>query len=193
MAVAAFVVSLIALAATIWKSIIDYRIASDSKIFLQLKVSLENAYNSLKVEKNGEEYPIQDRSCWMTAARHIKRYLQMRQKLRTKIYELICDETEEHWKTQFYMLLKKIPNADFYKWKSSRRRNDYENIQPGALAVIISFVQNDEKSLDSLHENTDYKELVDKYKLYNPASTNFFFDEYIKAEHPTIWQKPEIY
>jgi len=193
MAVAALVVSVIALLATIVKARYDYRIASDSKIYLQLKVSLENAYNSLKVEKDGKEYPIQDRLRWMTAARHIKRYFKMRQKVKSDIYKLICDGTEEHWKTQFYMILKKIPDANFYKWESSQKRNDFENIQPASLAVIVSFVKNDEKSLDSLHNNTDYKELVDKYELHNLTSTNFFFAEYIKAEFPTIWQNREKY
>ena len=183
MTIAAFVVSIVALIATIMKSLYDFYLQSDNKILTQLKSSLENAYNSLEIEKNGGSYPVQDRFQWLTASRHITRYTKLKKKLKTKLYKDICNESEEYWKARLYLLLEKIPGWGFYFWESPKCV-PYEYIQPKSLAVIISFIKWGEEDQDPL-DSIALQDLMKKNNLLSDSSSNYYFKEYMEGQFPS--------
>ncbi len=81
-------------------------------ILAQAIRSLENAYGTLT--DNGTEIPPpRGRLRWLTTARHILRYQELRKQL-TSYHELICEEQEEHWRNKFYRAVAELADQKYY-------------------------------------------------------------------------------
>jgi hypothetical protein len=155
-------VSLIFVALNYWFSISkakkDAIESRDKGICEQAIISLERAYGSLTNKKADYSLPTPDRLNWLTSARQIIRFQELKAMLETDLYKLICAEHEEHWKHEFYLSLKVegfiLP--DYFK---------SNNIHLKSALVIMNFKQwasNVEDPLDTI-DGTMYTD--DDYTL----------------------------
>ncbi|OPY73399.1 MAG: hypothetical protein A4E62_00524 [Syntrophorhabdus sp. PtaU1.Bin002] len=142
------VVASISLFITWRKNIKDRHYANDKELVEQLKQSLNLAYDSLALE-NG--HPVNDRLRWLTAARHIVRYRQLSNELRTTLFKNICEEQEEYWRNKIYVLLSKIESSAFYEAINADQMIP-ETIEPRSAAIVHSFAVWKEGRLDPLDD-----------------------------------------
>ena len=104
LSIAAIAISSISLLIILIKNVKDRRYFKDKELLEQLKNSMELAFNSIAIERGDNPFPTNNRLSWLTSARHIVRYRQLRKFLKTKLYKTLCDEQEEYWRNQFYKL-----------------------------------------------------------------------------------------
>ncbi len=190
MAVAALIISCISLiiAAILlfitWrKNVKDSEYADDKELLEQLKQSLELAYRSLATDNNGS--PINNRLRWLAAARHISRYRQLQSSLRTRLYNVICEEQEEYWRNRVYNLLQRIENSSFFESINLDEMTE-EMIEPKSAAIVYSFSVWKEGMPDQL-ESMSFEEIVNKYNLFSNHQRHF--REYIERKHPKLAEK----
>lgn len=96
-----------AAAVSIFAIYIPWRSTHDSEVFKESVLALERAYRSLAREMGADGRPAADRLNWLTSARHIESYKELRSSLKTKLYRRLCQEQEEHWRHEFYLCLLK--------------------------------------------------------------------------------------
>ena len=183
LALAAFVLSLISLSVTWWKNIKDRKYNNDKELVEQLKLSLELAFKSLSTNENGP--PTNIRLRWLTAARHIARFRELQQALKTKLYKTVSEEHEEFWRDKIYNLLAKIEDSNFFKCINPDEM-EAEVIDIRSAAVIYSFSVWKEGRPDPL-DNMSLEEIILKYKLYSPLHRHFW--DFVEKERPALADK----
>jgi hypothetical protein len=183
LALAAFVSSLISLSVTWCKNIKDRQYNNDKELVEQLKLSLELAFRSLSINQNGP--PTNIRLRWLTSARHIARFRELQQALKTKLYKTVCEEHEEFWRDKIYNLLAQIKDSSFFKCINPDEMKE-EVIDIRSAAVIYSFSVWKEGRPDPL-DNMSLEEIILKYKLYSPLHRHFW--DFVKKERPALADK----
>ena len=189
LSIAAITISVISLLITLIKNVKDRRYFKDKELLEQLKNSMELAFNSIAIERGDDPFPTNNRLSWLTSARHIIRYRQLRKFLKTKLYKTLCDEQEEYWRSQFYKLLGHIENSSFFQCIDPEKMED-ENIEPRSAAIIYSFSTWKEGMPDPI-ENMSFEELVSKHNLFSPM--NRAFQQYIEMKYPELAKKTKNY
>ena len=155
-------VSLIFVALNYWfsrsKAKKDAIESRDKGICDQAIITLERAYSSLTNGKSDYSLPMPDRLNWLTSARQIIRYHELKSMLQTDLYKLICSEHEEHWKHEFYLSLKngEIILPDYFK---------SNNIHLKSALVIMNFKQWAPDAEDPLDSVDGTKYANDEYTL----------------------------
>ena len=181
LSIAAFILSVTSLSITWRKNITDRQYANDKELLEQLKQSLELAYKSIAPSKN-DGPPTNHRLRWLTAARHIARYRELKLKLKTQLYETICEEQEEYWRYKIYSLLARIEDSHFFESVNPEKVAE-EEIDMRSAAVVYSFSVWKEDRSDPLN-NMSLEEIIQKYELYSPLHMNFW--EYVKRKKPEL-------
>lgn len=182
LAIAAFLLSIISLAITLWKNVKDRSHANDKELLEQLKQSLRLAYEALATQSQGAtNIPIR----WLNSARHILRYRQLKRYLKTKLYKTICEEQEEYWSERFYALLQRIDNSRFFECINTDEMEE-EHIEPRAAAIVYSISVWPKGRPDPLDDQS-FEEIVAHYNLFSPLHRHF--REYIKGKHPKLATK----
>ena len=189
LALTALIISITMLLITWRKNIKDRQYSSDKELLEQLKNSMELAFNSIAIERGNDPFPTNNRLSWLTSARHIVRYRQLRKFLKTKLYKTLCDEQEEYWRNQFYKLLGHIENSGFFQCIDPEKMKD-ENIEPRSAAIVYSFSTWKEGMPDPI-ENMSFEELVSKHNLFSPI--NRAFQQYIEMKYPELAKKTKNY
>lgn len=183
LALLALLISIISLLITLIKNIKDRRYAKDKELLEQLKQPLELAYRSLVIEGNNIDSLTNDRLCWNTSARHIIRYWDLKKSLKTKLYKTICEEQEEHWRSEIYKLLDTIPNSNFYMNPDSMNE---EGIDPKAAADVHAFSDWKKGKADPI-DTVSFEEIVCEYDLFSLRHRHF--REYIEKVFPESAEK----
>jgi len=130
----------------------------DKEICEQAIISLERAHRSLTLGSLNYSLPEASRLNWLTSARQIVRFKELKSMLKTDLYKLICSEHEDHWKHEFYLSLK---HNEFM----SSQYFESNNIQLKSALVIMNFKQWSSNVDDPL-ESIDGKKLAsDNYTL----------------------------
>ncbi|TWX44435.1 hypothetical protein [Colwellia hornerae] len=114
---------------------------------------LEKSYKVLTDDGENTTPPKASRLNWLTSARLILRYNNIRSQIKTVRYQLICDESAEQWGHEFYKILK---SGDFNHpgyYSGNLMLNSCENIEPNSAVVITEFSKWGE----------DYKDPIDTY------------------------------
>lgn len=184
-AIFALVISFLLAVGTLVKNRKVQAYADDKELMEQLKLSLENAYGAIVISKNNDIVPHNDRISWLTSARHIVRYRQLKIKLKTSLYKTICDEHEEYWRNKFYLLLERINDSMFFEYVDPDIVSEV-NIEPRSAAIIYSFStwnQNRDDPIDSVK----FEDTVVKYDLFSPQFRHF--REYIERRVPEYAEK----
>lgn len=185
LAFASFVISGIALIITWIKNVKDRRRADDKELLEQLKFTLEHAYGSIAIALKDSDLPKKDRLGWLSAARHLSRYWQLKRAINTKIYMIICDEQEEYWRHKFYLLLQRISESNFFVW-INQDQMDEETVDPKSAAIVYAFSQWKEGLPDPL-DDWSFEEVVARYNLFSPL--NRYFKGFIEAKFPELAER----
>jgi len=185
LALLSLAISVIALCIVWKKNIWDKNNADDKELLEQLKLSLQQAFDSIAYEGEGDYSLLKDRLGWLTGARHIVRYQKLRNRLKTDLHKIICDEQEEFWRHKFYVLLQKIPNAEFFTRTNSVTEQE-ENISPESAAVIYAFSKWKKDASDPL-DSFSLEQIVAQYDLFSPMHAHF--RDYIEMTFPNLAKK----
>ncbi len=186
LALAAFILSLIALAITWRQNIKNRQYANDKELVEQLKQSLELAFKSLSTNDNGQ--PTNNRLRWLTAARHIARFRELQLSLKTRLYKIICEEHEEYWRDKIYNLLAHIKDSNFFKCIDPEEMEENE-IDMMSAAIVYSFSVWKEGRPDPV-DNMSLEEIIQKYKqLLTPFHLHRPFLDYVEKKAPGLLKK----
>ncbi len=105
----------------------------DSEVFREAALALERGYRALCTEMREDGHPVADRLNWLTAARHLESFKELKSRLKTKLYSRLCAEHEEHWRHEFYKVLlrERINHPSYYR---------DGKIEPRSALVIYEFM-----------------------------------------------------
>lgn len=187
LALAAFLISVISLAITWQKNIKDRRYANDKELLEHLKTSLGLAYNSLAIGES-KDVPTNNRLSWITSARHIAKYWELRPLLRTKLYQTICGEHEEYWRSRFYNLMKQINDSAFFESINPVEMTE-EQIDVRSAAIIYQFSIWKEDVPDPMN-TVCYEEVARNMKKHPSYSRPLM--KYIERVYPKLAEKVEM-
>ncbi len=131
-------------------------------------LNLERAYEVFTKGSTLDE-PIKDRLIWLTAARHLKEYENIKKELVTSSSETqfrIVLSHEEYWRSKFYELLKGKNGCGLseYAYHDGTLKIDSNQIAPSSLAVIYSFIEWPEGKEDPL-ANVDHLKIFKESKI----------------------------
>ncbi|WP_319409122.1 hypothetical protein [uncultured Desulfosarcina sp.] len=183
-AVLAFIVSAVSLGITWKKNVKDKNYGCDKELFENLKNSLESAYAAITVDEAKSPTPSDQRIDWLTAARHIQRYRELRQNFETRLFQVLMDEQEEYWRNKFYILLKTIKSGSFFQSIDSEMEEECIDVR--SAAVVYSFAQW-KKGFGDPMENVELEEMIKEYGLF--SSANMAFKHYIATKFPGLAKK----
>lgn len=130
---------------------IPWRNTHDTAVFSEAVLALERAYKSLNANRQNDQRPAPDRLNWLTCARHLESYKDLRARLKTSLYRRLCAEHEEHWRHEFYLSLLKerILNASYFETGP---------IEPRSAVVIYGFAAWPESRKDPI-DIADYESI----------------------------------
>lgn len=128
----------------------------NESLLRQAVLSLERAYSALTVNGQYRLKPPADRLNWLAAARHIQRYRAIKRRIwRPSIHRLLCDDHEEYWRHQFYLLLKAVATElDYFGEPGSP-----EAIHPSSAIIIHHFSEWSEDADDPI-DGVDMESLL---------------------------------
>lgn len=111
--------------------------------------TLERAFNALAGDQSNDKAIQADRLNWLTSARHIERFKEIKKKIKRKEHVLICNEQEEHWRHQFYLLLNnpQIILPGFYEENIASGKSA---IEPRSAIIIHDFAKWPDKRPDPI-------------------------------------------
>jgi hypothetical protein len=136
----------------------DLELTKDKEICEQAIIAIERAYTSLTSGKVKYEIPDASRLNWLTSARQITRFKELKIELKTDLYQLVCSEHEEHWKHEFYLSLKHNEFISPSYFQSN-------NIELTSALVVINFKQWEPGAKDPLDDIDANKLINDGYTL----------------------------
>ncbi|RYX94620.1 MAG: hypothetical protein EOO28_13440 [Comamonadaceae bacterium] len=129
-------VALVALIITVARNRSDDEAGKQQEYLEQCKRTLEWAYNSLEVDQVNKVTPA-SRLNWLTAARHILAYQELRKKITLPVPLRVCEDFEEFWRHQFYLALSDGAMSQYSYW--SQPGYVGENIHIASALVVIDF------------------------------------------------------
>ncbi|MBB1454490.1 hypothetical protein [Pseudoalteromonas sp. SG43-5] len=147
------VIAYFSLRATKKKQQDDSDVAHDKEIIVQAKLSLGWAYETIEIDSESN-MPKADRLMWLTSARHILRYYNLRDSLKTSMYKTICAEHEEYSRHKFYRM---FSNSNFLfgsYFKKSDGSGYSENIEVRSAMVLSIFSQWNASTVDPIDSFT---------------------------------------
>jgi hypothetical protein len=160
--VAAFV-SLIVAFFAYWnsrkKNSYDVTSKEDQELCIYASKVLEESYRELT--QNGLVInPVEaNRLNWLTSARLILRHQEIKSKIKSDVYILICEENERHWEHEFYKILQHSELMSGTYFKGNKMFNSCENISPDSAVVVFKFARWRRNYEDPL-ETINYKKLL---------------------------------
>ncbi|MGC0117574.1 hypothetical protein [Pseudoalteromonas piscicida] len=131
------------------KQRLDMEMAQDREVFEQAVLSLKWAYDALTDEGRCVP-PSADRLNWLTCARHLCRYYQIAEAIKTALYKTSLSEHEEYWRHKFYIAIdfKELNMKDYYM--DEREVLWPENIEPTSASIINEFSSWKESAIDPI-------------------------------------------
>jgi hypothetical protein len=182
LALTAIIVSIFSLAFTILNSVKNRRHTDDKELLEQLKQSMELAYECIN---NKNRMPSNNRNHWLTSARHITRYRQLKSSLKTGLFKTICDEKEEYWRNEFHKLLQGIEDISHFT-AINLDTVDSEKIEPMSAAIVYSMSTWPKDKPDPI-DSEPFEDIVNRYQLF--SRSNRPFHDYIKHNYPGFYSK----
>lgn len=139
----------------------------DSRSLLeQAQLSLERAYNTLTDGGRNISPPLPSRLNWLTTARYIERYKDLKSRITDKTHRLICDQQEEYWRHRFHLVLdhESFNQKTYFSSKSSE--NTAESIEPRSAVVIFAFSKWNEQQIDPI-DAVKIDDYISDGKIFN--------------------------
>lgn len=111
-----------------------------SEAFLsEAKLLLEKTYSLFTDNGENTETPRSDRLLWLTTARMITRYRDIKEKITAAAHIEIIDEHEEYWRFHFYKILDE--NSANFDEKYLGTINSGTNVDRQSIAIIFDFAK----------------------------------------------------
>jgi len=127
-----------------------------SEAFLQeAKQLLEKTYLIFTDKEENTNPPRGDRLLWLTTARMITRYRNIKEKITENAHIEITEEHEEYWRYHFYKLLDQ--NSTNFDATYLGKINSGTNVERGSIAIVFDFAR---------WNGTDPLEAVDDKRLF---------------------------
>ena len=130
---------------------VPWRTQKSQKILDQATITLERAYEVLSCGGNKIQPPAPDRLNWITCARNIEQYRNLKKLIKNKEHQLVCEGQEEYWRHKFYLYLN-MPNPlllEFYK--KPRQPHKGLGINPKSAIIIHDFASFPDNKKDPLN------------------------------------------
>lgn len=183
-AIVAALVAAGSLLVSVWTAVGQRRTEHDRELLGQLILTLERSYASLRMPGSTDN-PNRDRLGWLTAARHLLGYKELKKDLKTKLYRTLCNEHEEYWRHQFYVILGKIDSDAFFSCADAKAMTK-ENIEPTSAALVLAFSAWPTDRKDPLDE-VSFEAIVKENNLF---STQFrHFRSYVSKGFQSLYEK----
>lgn len=154
-AVIAAAIALVSAAVSVFAIYLPWKNNHDAEVYREALLALERSYGALVLGAEPGQPPKSDRINWLTSARHLESYKELRDSLKTKLYSRLCREHEEHWRHEFYLRLLK---------DRIHQRAYFEAgpIEPRSALVLFGFSA-------WPHDKTDRIEVLDVEKLFKES------------------------
>lgn len=152
---------------------------NDRELLKQMILTLERAYGSISAG-TPSALPRQSRLAWLTAARHIAAFKSLKAELKTPLHRKLCDEHEEYWRHQFYLLLSRIDSSSYFEWTNAETGQP-ESINPTSAALVLAFSNWPKDRKDPL-DDFSLKKLIQENDLFSLLFRHF--RAYIEARFP---------
>lgn len=159
LAVCSLIISVFSFRNSRKKNQFDFQTQEDKELSEYAISLLESAYKALIDNGDSVSPPKANRLNWLTSARYIIRFHTLRSNLKTERYKLICDESAEQWRHEFYKLLKNSEFNHHGYFSGKQMFNSSENIEPNSAVVIVDFARWSETYEDPI-DTYDYKETI---------------------------------
>jgi hypothetical protein len=157
---------------------------AESEAFLEEAVRVLNrAYDTFT--RFGEDPPRNDRLLWLSAARMILRYQDMRERITEVDHQAIADENEEYVRFKFYSLLDACKDQfDVQYFLPNGKTYDGESVARNSVAVVFDFAKWREGMEDPL-------EKVDDIELFARGAVpiDFFGVENYLGHYQEYWEE----
>lgn len=158
----------------------NQNIHNDKMLLEQAILSLERAYDVLTDKKQSINPPNNNRLNWLTSARFILRYKKLKSSLKVDVYKTICEQQEEYWRHQFFLLTQdeKKYNIDYFSQNQQIGFDHVNWLNPKSLVVIFSFSKWNPKNPDPLDEINPSKYLDNDLLPKNHQDLKTYIDNY---------------
>lgn len=135
-----------------WQARRVTRIERDEQVATCAVQSLERAYEALtEGETNPPLKP--NRLNWLTAARQILNYRNLKSRILSKEYVLICEQAEEYWRHRFYLILQAEKDVEVNGITQLVPLNViYQGLERRSVVVVHDFVSWAKERKDVLDE-----------------------------------------
>ncbi|MBB3291683.1 hypothetical protein FHT39_000322 [Mitsuaria sp. BK045] len=133
-------------------------------ILQQAELSLQWAWEALTEQGKHVDPPLADRLNWLTAARHIERYKQLKLAITDSAHKTICEEREEFWRHRFYLSL---PAKTYLQPGYLRTQTPMQNgLEKTSVAVVFAFSSWPESKQDPIAD-VHVQNLLEGSKVLN--------------------------
>ena len=129
-------VALIALVVTVIKNRRDEEASKQQVLLDQCRRTLEWAYNALMPDPHAQMAE-PNRLNWITAARHIRAYQDLRRLITMQPQVRICDDFEEFWRHRFYLALSDQSLSTAYYWAAPSPF--HVNLDTLSALIVVDF------------------------------------------------------
>lgn len=183
-AILAAIIGLASFGLSLWNAIKNQLIEHDRELLRQLVLSLERAYSAISPSQANLP-PNPDRLAWLTSARHLVSYEDLKNSLRLPLYKRLCEEQEEFWRHEFYLLILRIGSEQYFSSINAEEMME-ENIEPTSAARILAFSAWPEGRPDPI-DSLSLDDLVARNNLFSPRFRHF--RNYIERRFPNIYAR----
>lgn len=133
-------------------------------ILQQAELSLHWAWESLTEQGKHVDPPEADRLNWLTAARHIQRYKQLKAAITDSAHKTICEEREEFWRHRFYLCL--TAKTYLHPGYLRRKTDTQSGLEKTSVVVVFAFSSWPEGKQDPIAE-VDIERLLETTSVLN--------------------------
>lgn len=170
-ALLALIVSFASFYISYQKNIRERDYISDKDLYDQLEKLLTSSYEAV-CPGNKNSPPINDRLQWLTSARNIERYKQLKDHLQTELYITICEENENYWSDKFHKLLQNIPDHSYFKYIDPGEMTE-ESIDLRSACILHAFARWKHERPDPIND-VSLEDIIIENKLYLPTNRHLW-------------------
>jgi hypothetical protein len=139
-------VALGALVVTVIKNQRDEDAQKQQDLLEQCRRTLEWAYDALMANSNDRDSPAANRLNWLTAARHILAYQDLKKLITVQPQIRIVEDFEEFWRHRFYQALSDVALSKYDYWAAPDPI--LINIHPTSALILVDFIGWPETKID---------------------------------------------
>lgn len=132
----------------------------------QAQLSLERAYNTLTNDGKNISPPLPNNLNWLTTARYIERYKDLKSRITDKTHRLICDQQEEYWRHRFHLVLDHESFNQQNYYTGGFPKGFTKSIEPRAVIVIHAFSKWNKQQIDPIHA-VNIDDYISDGKIFN--------------------------